>query len=90
MKDSFEHVLDNTMAKWKDNMEINVETISVGRSFMKHHMKYKDTYLKYIQFQTLRHRFFTNEKLFKMGSKSSKLCGLCHTEIDSVEHMLLK
>ena len=36
MKNSFEHVLDNIVAKGKENTEIEIETISLGRSFMKH------------------------------------------------------
>ena len=34
----------NIVGKWIENLDIEVETISVGRSFMKHHTKYKDTY----------------------------------------------
>ena len=62
-----------------------METIGLGRSFMKHHANYKDTctYLKYIHFRTLHNRFFTNEKLFKMSIKPSNLCGFSKTEIDS-------
>ena len=52
-------------------------------------MRDKDTYLKYIQFRTLHHRFYTNELLFKMGIKNSNLCSLCLREVDSVSHMLL-
>ena len=33
--------------------------------------------------------FITDEKLLKMGIKSSNLCGFCHSEIDSVKHILL-
>ena len=44
---SFKHVLENTIVKWKDNEEVEIEAISLGRSFMTNHIKYKDTYLKY-------------------------------------------
>ena len=78
MKDSFSHVSENIVEKWKDSTAIEIETISVGRSFMKHHQKYKDTYLKYIQFRTLHHRFYTNEKLFKVGIKTTNVwCFFC-------------
>ena len=45
MKDSFSHVLDNAVDKWNENSDIELETISLGRSFYKHHFRYKDTYL---------------------------------------------
>ena len=60
-----------------------METIGLGRSFMKHHANYKDTYFKYIQFRNLHNRFFTDEKLFKMSIKPSNICGFSKTEIDS-------
>ena len=41
-----------------------------------------------IQFRTIHKRFYTNDKLFKMGIKNSPLCSLCKIERDSVEHML--
>ena len=44
MKDSF-----------SQDIEIEIESFSLNRSFQKHHLKYKDTYLKYIQFRTLHH-----------------------------------
>ena len=39
MNDSFELVLENIVVKWKENIEIEMETISFGRSFMKHDEK---------------------------------------------------
>ena len=63
MKDSFSHELANAVDKWRKNTEIEIENISLSRSFLKHHLRYKDTYLKYIQFRTLHHRFYTNENL---------------------------
>ena len=66
-------------------MDIELETIILGRSFMKHHAKYKDTYLKYIQFRTLHKRFYTHEKLHKI--KRANICSICRNEVDSVEHM---
>ena len=86
MKDSFSHVLVNAVDKWKENSE---GSFCLSRSFQKHHLKYKDTYLKYIQFRTLHHMFFTNDKLFKMGIKKSDLCSFCLKEPDSVKRMLL-
>ena len=74
MKGSDDHVLHNIVLVWKEHKAIEVETISLGRSFLKHQLKYKDTYLKYIQFIIVHNRFYTNEKLFKMGMKSSNVC----------------
>ena len=37
----------------------------------------------------MHHRFFTNEKLFKMCIKKSNMCGFCYSERDSVEHVFL-
>ena len=64
--------------------------MTVILKFQHHHLKYKDTYLKYTQFLTLHHRFYTNDKLFKMGIKNSNLRGFCLKETDSVKHMLLQ
>ena len=70
-------------------MNIDTETISLGRSFRKYHLRYKDTFLKYIQLRKLHNCFYTNETLFKMGIKASNLCGFCRTEINSMQHMFL-
>ena len=62
----------------------------MSKSFHYHHLRYKDTYLKYIQFCTLHHRFYKNEKLFKMGINNSDKCSFCQSTIDSVDHMLIQ
>ena len=90
MKDSFSHVLDIAVDKSSENTDLDFVSFSLSSSFQKHHIRYKDTYLKYIQFRTLHHRFFTNEKLFKMGIKKSNLCSFCDTHVDSIEHMFLQ
>ena len=89
MKNSSSSVLDTAVEKWCANSELDFNSFDLSRSFQRHHLIYKDTYLKYIQFRTLHHRFFTNEKLFKMGIKGSDLCGFCHVHTDSIEHMFL-
>ena len=89
IKDSNDQVLHNIATKWHDKTNIEIESYSLGRSFAKHHRFYNDTCLKYIQFCTLHYRFFTNDRLFIMGIKNSNLCGMCQTEEDSIEHMLL-
>ena len=90
IKDSNSHVLDTLVEKWSVDSDIDTDSISMSRSFHKHHTKYKDTYLKYLQFRTLHHRFFTNDKLFTMGITQSNLCSMCKTETDSIERMLLE
>ena len=89
IKDSNDQVLDNIATKWHNKTNIELESYSLGHSFAKHHRFYNDTYLKYIQFRTLHYRFYTNDKLFVMGIKDSNVCGMCQTEEDSIEHMLL-
>ena len=90
MKQSSAHVLDTAVAKWCEKNDFDFNSFEFGRSFHKHHLLYKDTYLKYIQFRTLHHRFYTNEKLFKMGIKKSSLCGFCNESTDSIELMFLE
>ena len=90
IKDSNDTVLDNIVNKWSEKSELEMESICISRSFIKHHTVYKDTYLKYIQFRTLHHRFFTNDILFCIGIKPSNICGMCNMEIDSNEHMFLE
>ena len=69
IKDSNDTVLDNIVNKWSEKSELEMESICISRSFIKHHTVYKDTYLKYIQFRTLHHRFFPNDILFRIGIK---------------------
>ena len=90
MKDSFSHVLDIAADKWNDKTNLGIVSFNLGRSFQYHHLRYKDTYLKYIQFRTLHHRFYTKKLLCKMGIKRSNLCSFCLRETDSVEHMLIQ
>ena len=90
MKDSFSHVLDIAVAKWGENTDLDFGSFCLSKSFQKHHLRYKDAYLKNIQFRTLQHRFYTNKKLFKMGIKQSDLCSFCGISVDSLEHMLIQ
>ena len=90
MKQSNDYILEGASNKWFSTAELNIESSDFSRSFRFHHNIYKDTYLKYIQFRTLHHRFYTNEKLFKMGIKKSNLCCFCQIHVDSLEHMFLQ
>ena len=89
MKQFNVHILEGVSNKWFLTAELSIDSSDFSRSFRFHHNIYKDTYLKYIQFRTLHHRFFTNEKLHKMGIKKSNLCSFCKAHVDSVEHMFL-
>ena len=71
-------------------MAVEFCPIDISRLFTFHHSIFKDCYLKYTQFRPLHRRFFTNEKLYKMGIKNTASCTFCKTEVDSVEHMLLR
>ena len=90
MKQFNVHILEGASNKWFSTAELSIDSSDFSRSFLFHHNIYKDTYLKYIQFRTLHHRFFTNEKLYKMGINKSNLCCFCKTHVDSVEHMFLQ
>ena len=81
---------DSAALKWSAIIDLDLDSFDLSRSFQKHYIIYKDTYLKYIQFRTLHHRFFTNERLFKMGIKKSNLCGFFNDHVDSIEHMFLQ
>ena len=90
LKGANTHILDNIITVWNKDSEYNLCTNDLSTSFNLHHANYGDTYLKYIQFRTLHKRFYTNEKLFKMGIKTSSQCTFCKDETDSVEHMFIK
>ena len=63
-------------------METELETCL----FTNCYTKYKDTYLKYIQFRFL-HKIFPM-KFCQMGLKQSSNFSTCKIEKDLVEHML--
>ena len=89
VKGSNSHILETASCTWLNKGNLNLESFYLSTSFKYHHLKYQDTYLKYIQFRTLHHRFFTNNLLFKIGIKNSNLCGFCQETEDSNSHMLL-
>ena len=86
LEESFDYVLYNIIDKWKENIDIELNTNCIRRAILNQHLKYKDTYLKYFQFCTLEKRFYTYETL---DIKVSAYCGLCRHEVDLVEHMWL-
>ena len=83
------NILVETSDKWNENMNLNLSSFYIGRSFRKISI-IDDTYFRYIQFRTLHRRFYTNNILHKIGTKYSDVCGLCKKEKDSNEHMLIQ
>ena len=83
-------IIGEIQNKWEEKTLLNFDTIDISRSFVFHNSIFKDCYLIYTQFRTLHRRFYTNDKLHKMGIKNSDKCTFCHDESDSVEHMLLR
>ena len=69
LKGTNTHIIDNISDIWENKCEIHLATFEICTSFNLHHACYSDTYLKYIQFRTIHKRFYTNDKLFKMGIK---------------------
>ena len=90
LKGANTHILNNIVSTWNKNTVHNLYNHDLSTSLNLHQAYYKDTYLKYIQFRTLHKRFYTNEKLYKMGIEASALCSFCNAENDSVEHMLIE
>ena len=43
IKDSSNHVVDTIVEKWRANSDIDTDTLSLSRSFHKHHINYTDT-----------------------------------------------
>ena len=76
MKGSSNHILDNAADRWNDKTDLDFMSLNLSESFNFHHQKYKDTYLIYIQFRTLHHRFYTNDLLFKMGTRTFAVSAL--------------
>ena len=76
--------------KWEEKTTLNLVNIDSTRSFVYHNSIFTDCYLKYTQFRTLHRRYYTNDKLYKMGIKNNDRCTFCLEEPDSVEHMILR
>ena len=85
----FEHV-EEACDKWNLKGNLSLTPIEISKSFKRHSTLVDDTYAKYIQFRTLHQRFFTNDRLHKIGIKDNSLCSMCKAEPDSNPHMILK
>ena len=82
-------ILGELTDKWRNKTELEFSNFELQKSFHLHHTSFKDCYLKYTQFRTLHRRFFTNDKLHKMGIKPNDQCSFCKVLPDSVDHMIL-
>ena len=82
-------IIGEIPTKWQNKTDIEIQNFEFQKSLLLHNRSFKDCFLKYTQFRTLHRRFFTNDKLFKMGIKVSDKCTFCKVSTDSVEHMLL-
>ena len=82
-------IIGEISTKWQNKTNIEIQNFDFQKSFLLHNRTFTDCFLKYTQFRTLHRRFFTNDKLSKMGIKASDKCTFCKVSTDSVEHMLL-
>ena len=82
-------IIGESTDKWLKKTELEFSSFDLQKSSHLHHTSLKDCYLKYTQFRTL-HRFFTNDKLFKMGIKPSDKCTFCKetTEMALLDYLL--
>ena len=62
-----ENILYEIYDKWKENVQVDQDTLSVSHSLILYNNSIEDTYLKCILFRTLHRKFFTNEKLLYLG-----------------------
>ena len=83
------NIIEENCNKWNVCIEVNLIPAEISKSYKRHSTLISDTYAKYIQFRTLHQRFFTNDRLFKMGIKKDPSCNMCNTELDSNSHMIL-
>ena len=60
-----------------------------SHTFSLHTSSFKDRCFKYTQFRNLHRRFYTDNKLYKMGIKRSDWCTFCEVDSGSIEHILL-
>ena len=83
------NIIEENCNKWNVCIEVNLIPAEISKSYKRHSTLISDTYAKYIQFRTLHQRFFTNDRLFKIGIKKDPSCNMCNTELDSNSHMIL-
>ena len=83
------NIIEENCEKWNTCDDVDLIPSEISKSFKRHSTLIPDTYAKYVQFRTLHQRFFTNDRLHKMGIKDSPLCNMCETTNDSNAHMIL-
>ena len=82
-------ILYNICSKLDLKASLSLNTTEVSMSFIQTNMLFDDVFLRYIQFRTLHHRFFTNDMLIKCNIKQSDVCDFCNEESDSNLHMII-
>ena len=82
-------ILYKRNSKWDSKASLILNTTEVSKSFIHTNVLFDNVYLKYIQFRTLYHRFFTNDMIRKCNVKSSHVCDFCKDESDSNFNMLI-
>ena len=83
------NMIEENCAKWNTCDDVDLIPSEISKSFKRRSVLIPDTYAKYVQFRTLHQRFFTNDRLHKMGIKENSLCNMCETTNDSNAHVLL-
>ena len=82
-------IVEEACEKWNTKANLSLTPNKLSKSFKRHSTLIDDSNAKYIQLRTLHQRFFTNDRLLKIGIKGNDVCGMCQTETDSNPHMLL-
>ena len=83
------NIVEEACEKWNTKANLSLTPNEMSKSFRRHSTLIDDSYAKYIQFRTLHQRFFTNDRLHKIGIKANNICSMCQIESDSNPHMLL-
>ena len=73
-------IVEEACEKWNSKAQLSLTPMEIFKSFKRHSTLIDDSYAKYIQFRTLHQRFFTNDRLFKIGIKNTDLCSMCLIE----------
>ena len=82
-------IFEEACEKWNTKANLSLTPDEMSKSFKRHSTLIDDSYAKYIQFRTLHQRFFTNDRLLKIGIKGNDMCNMCQTDSDSNTHVLL-
>ena len=79
----------NICSKWNKHDKVSLSSISVPGSLVMHNAMVDEIYPKYIQLRTSHMRFFTNNRLHKIGITNNPMCPMCSIEHNSYVHIHL-